>query len=315
MNGEAEFIAALRRIATDPIARGLDDDAAVLGDLVLTHDMIVEGVHFLPTDRPSDVAWKLVAVNLSDLAGKGAWPLAVLLGYTLSGDPSWDRSFLRGLAEVLDRFGVVLAGGDTVAIPAGAPRTFGLTAIGRAPPGIVPDRRGARSGDMLYVVGTIGDAGAGLAIARGETDGPLTLLDAYRRPVPLLDVGRVLAPHVTAMMDVSDGLLIDAARMAAASDVSLAIDLDMVPLSRELIGLLGDNRDVRLHAATAGDDYALLLTAPGNDEPTLLGICEPFRVRLTRIGRATSGAGLTLRDRDGVVPLPGRLGYEHGGDQ
>ena len=200
--GEAEFIAALRRIATDPMARGLTDDAAVLGDLVLTHDMIVEGVHFLPDDPPADVAWKLFAVNLSDLAGKGAWPLAVLLGYMLTGNPAWDRAFVKGLGEVLARFGVALAGGDTVAAPAGTPRSLGLTAIGRAPPGGAPSRRGARSGDMVFVVGTIGDAGAGLAIARGEEDGPASLLEAYRRPVPLLDVGRALAGQVAAMMDV-----------------------------------------------------------------------------------------------------------------
>ena len=314
MSGEAEFIAALRRIATDPMARGLADDAAVLGDLVLTHDMIVEGVHFLSTDPPGDVAWKLVAVNLSDLAAKGAWPLAVLLGYTLAGEPGWDRAFLKGLAEVLDRFGVALAGGDTVAIPAGAPRALGLTAIGRAPAGGAPARSGAHSGDMLFVAGTVGDAGVGLGIARGRREGPAALLDAYRRPVPLLDVGRALAPQVTAMMDISDGLLIDASRLAAASDVAIAIDLDTIPLSSALIEYLGDDSEIRIQAATSGDDYALLLTAPGNQEATLLGICEPFRVRLTRIGRVARGSGLTLRDRDGTVPLPGRLGYEHGTD-
>jgi thiamine-monophosphate kinase len=312
--GEAEFIAALRRIANDPMARGLIDDAAVLGDLVLTHDMIVEGVHFLPEDPPADVAWKLVAVNLSDLAGKGAWPIAVLLGYTLSSDPAWNEGFLQGLADVLARFGVALAGGDTVAVPAGTPRTLGLTAIGRAPAGQVPARAGASPGDMLFVAGTIGDAGAGLAIARGHVHGPAPLLDAYRRPVPLLDVGRALAAHVTAMMDVSDGLLIDASRLAEASGVALEIDLDRVPLSPALIEHLGDDRDSRLRAAVAGDDYALLFTASGTSEVRLLGICEPFRVRLTRIGSVANGTGLTLRDRDGAVPLPGRLGYEHGTD-
>lgn len=314
MAGEADFIAALRRIAGDPMARGLSDDAAVLGDLVLTHDMIVEGVHFLRGDPPADVAWKLVAVNLSDLAGKGAWPIAVLLGYTLAGDPAWDEAFRVGLADVLARFGVALAGGDTVAVPAGTPRMFGLTAIGRAPAGGTPSRAGATADDAVFVAGTIGDAGAGLAIARGHVSGPALLLDAYRRPVPLLDVGRALAPHVTAMMDVSDGLLIDAARMAEASGVQFEIDLDRIPLSPALVGHQGDDRESRLRAATAGDDYALLFTASGASEARLLGICEPFRVRLTRLGSVASGAGLTLRDRDGMVPLPGRLGYEHGTD-
>jgi len=314
MAGEAAFIAALRRIATDPMARGLSDDAAVLDDLVLTHDIIVEGVHFLRDDPPADVAWKLVAVNLSDLAGKGAWPIAVLLGYTLADDPAWDDAFLTGLADVLARFGVALAGGDTVAVPAGTPRTLGLTAIGRAPAGDTPSRAGASAGETVFVAGTIGDAGAGLAIARGHIHGPAALLEAYRRPVPLLDVGRALAPHVTAMMDISDGLLIDASRLGEASGVAIKIDLDQVPLSPALIEHHGDDRDSRLRAATAGDDYALLFTASGTREAELLSICEPFRVRLTRVGSVANGTGLVLRDRDGTVPLPGRLGYEHGTD-
>ncbi|HET8612555.1 MAG TPA: AIR synthase related protein, partial [Sphingomonas sp.] len=93
---EADFIQRLRALAAHPAARGLRDDAAVLGELVLTHDMIVEGVHYLASDPPGDVAWKLVAVNLSDLAAKGAEPQGVLLGYPL-GDPAWDEAFVRGL--------------------------------------------------------------------------------------------------------------------------------------------------------------------------------------------------------------------------
>src|SRR3546814_4076228 len=110
---EADFIARLRAIATDPAARGLADDVAVWEGLVLTHDMIVEGIHFLPDEAPQDVAWKLVAVNLSDLAAKGAAPLGVLLGYSLTGDAAWDEAFASGLAVALRRFGVPLLGGDT----------------------------------------------------------------------------------------------------------------------------------------------------------------------------------------------------------
>ncbi|HRE36372.1 MAG TPA: thiamine-phosphate kinase, partial [Sphingopyxis terrae] len=148
---EADFIARLRGIATDPAARGLADDTALLGDLVLTHDMIVEGVHFLPDDTPQDIAWKLVAVNLSDLAAKGAAPLGVLLGYSLSGDAAWDAAFVAGIDDVLRRFDVPLLGGDTVRPPAGAPRSFGLTAIGRAPATGAPARSGVRPGDQIWV--------------------------------------------------------------------------------------------------------------------------------------------------------------------
>ena len=298
---EADFIERLRAIATHPAARGLMDDAAVLGDLVLTHDMIVEGVHYLATDPPADVAWKLLAVNLSDLAAKGAEPQGVLLGYPL-GAADWDAAFADGLAEALRHFGTPLLGGDTVSAPMGAPRMIGLTALGRSPH--APDRRGARAGDDLWLMGAIGEAGAGLAIARGA-DGPAALLAAYRRPVPLLAEGRLLAPHAHAMADVSDGLLIDAARIAAASGLAIAIDLDAVPRSAALTAFAGDGRAARLAAVTAGDDYALLCAAPAGAAAAVAA------TGAVRIGRFEAGSGLALHDRDGQVPVPERLGYEH----
>jgi thiamine-monophosphate kinase len=301
VSAERTFIEALRGFATDPAARGLLDDAAVLGDLVLTHDMIVEGVHFLVEDPPEDVAWKLLAVNLSDLAAKGAVPVAALMGAGLGSDRDWNAGFARGIEAATAHFGVPLIGGDTVTMPNGAPRSFGLTALGKTK-GNVPSRSGARPGDGLYVAGTIGDAGLGLEIARGG-QGPESLLAAYRRPLPLLETGRMLAASVTAMMDVSDGLLIDAARMAEASGVAFEIDLDSVPLSNDARSYAGDDRAARLRAATAGDDYALLFTS------TLP--LPPGPSRVTRIGRATRGDGLHLRDRDGDVPLPDSLGWEH----
>ncbi len=306
---EADFLARLKTIATHPAARGLMDDAAVLslkgpGDLVLTHDMIVEGVHYLASDPPADVAWKLLAVNLSDLAAKGATPEGVLLGYPL-GDPDWDAAFVEGLAAALAQFDVPLLGGDTVSAPRGAARMMGLTAIGRSPH--APDRRGALAGDDLWLVGAIGEAGAGLAIAQGG-DGPATLLAAYRRPQPLLAEGRALAPHAHAMADVSDGLLIDAGRIATASGLAVAIDLDAVPRSAALSAFAGDERAARLAAVTAGDDYAVILAA----DPASIETIEALGIGAVRIGGFASGAGLTLTDRYGTVPLPARLGWEHG---
>jgi len=292
----------LRGLARDPAARGLLDDAALLDGLILTHDMIAEGVHFLGTDPPGDVAWKLVAVNLSDLAAKGADPAGVLLGYALAADPAWEAAFLTGLGEALAAHGVPLLGGDTISLPPGAPRTLGLTAIGRAGAS-VPARDGAMPGDALFVTGTIGDAGPGLAMARGEMAADSALLAAYRRPVPRIAEGRALSPIVHAMMDVSDGLLLDAARMAEASGLSLAIDLDAVPLSGGYRAAMGADRGARLAAASAGDDYQLLFAAPAD-------IVLP--VAATRVGRFASGAGLTLHDGAGAVPLPARLGYLHG---
>jgi thiamine-monophosphate kinase len=295
---ERSFLTTLRRLPLHPGAANLRDDTATLAGLTITTDTIVEGVHFLSADPPDDVAWKLLAVNLSDLAAKGATPEGALLNYPLS-DAAWDTAFLAGLDAALRHFDCALLGGDTVALPAGAPRVLTLTAIGRE--AAAPPRSGARAGDALWVTGMIGDAGAGLAIARGE-EGPPALLAAYRRPQPRLAEGRVLGPQVHAMMDVSDGLLIDASRMAVASGLAVTIDLAAVPLSNAYRAFRGSDRAARLAAATAGDDYQLLFAAAPGFTPD---------ISATRIGSFAPGAGLTLSDGGTPVTLPSRLGFEH----
>lgn len=313
MTRESDLISALRRFATDPAARGLLDDAAVVeagGErLVFTHDMLVEGVHFLPDDPPEDVAWKLLAVNLSDLAGKGARPLAVLLGYCLAQADEWDARFVEGLGRALRAFDIALLGGDTVAAPAGASRSLGMTAIGAAE-SVVPSRSGAAPGDVLWLTGTIGDAGAGLAIARGR-DGPAALLERYRAPMPRVEAGQRLAPLVTAMMDVSDGVLIDARRLADASQVAAVIELDRLPLSQAYLDFAGEDRAARLAAATAGDDYELLFTAPHEHAAEILALSDGIGLPISRIGLIQAGSGLRLVDAGQDVPLPRRLGFEH----
>jgi thiamine-monophosphate kinase len=283
------------------------DDAAVLetgeGAIVLTHDMIVEGVHYRPDDPPADVAWKLVAVNLSDLAAKGARPMGVLLGFTL-GEADWDRAFADGLGTVLRAFGIPLLGGDTVSAPA---RVLGLTAIGRAGR-IPPNRSGAQPGDQLWVTGTIGDAGAGLRALQEGSDAP-ALIERYRNPRPRLEAGEQLVPFVQAMMDVSDGLLIDARRMAEASGCAAAIELEAIPLSEAFLASAGENR---LEAATAGDDYELLFAATPAQAPALFALSEEIGLSFTRIGSFEAGTGLRLTEHGTPVKLPERLGFEHG---
>jgi len=253
--------------------------------LVLTHDAMAEGVHFLPGHDPADVAWKLVATNLSDLAAKGAEPLGVLLGYQFGAD---DARFLEGLGEALDAFAVPLLGGDTIR-GAGA-QVLGLTALGRATHVPAPSRSGARVGDGLYVTGALGAAMMGFeALQAGAGDST-----AYRRPIPLLAEGRALAPLVSAMMDVSDGLLLDAARMARASGVTFAIDSAAVPIAAP--------EARRAEALRWGDDYQLLFTAPVGCELT---------VPATRIGEglARGGAPVVL-DGKPLCEDDG-LGFEH----
>lgn len=318
MNAESDFIDQLRSFATHPAARRLGDDVATLAHggrtLVLTHDAIVEHVHFLPGDPPETVGWKLAAVNLSDLAASGAKPVGALMAYTLSGDSGWDRRFARGLGDALTTFGCALIGGDTVRAPEGSARHFGLTALGEAE--TVPGRNGASPGDDVWISGTLGDAGLGLAAARGELEKGTpevaeALLHAYRKPEPQLRLGRKLAPLVSAMMDVSDGLLIDTRRMADASGVRIAIESIDVPLSKDFIAIRGDTRAASIEAATMGDDYQLLFAAPPRSRKHVESAAEEAGVDIHCVGIVEAGTGIALQEGGRPLPLPESLGWEH----
>ena len=309
---ENDVLDRLRQIATDPAARGLLDDVALVGDLVATHDTIAEGVHFLPEDPPDSVGWKLVTVNLSDLAAKGAEPLAALLSLTLAGDEEWELRFLNGIAAACESYGLPLVGGDTIALPSSAPRVLGLTVLGRAGPN-TPPRSGGQIGDALWLVGTVGDSAAGLAQLQNDRKAHGPLVDIYRRPIPLLDAGQRLAVHAHAMMDVSDGLLLDARRLALASNCGAIIHLDLVPLSDDFIAERGSDHEARLFAATGGDDYALLAALPADFDPALR-LSLPSRPSFTRIGSLVApGPPLSLVSGGRPVGLPERLGFEHAG--
>lgn len=298
---ERDLIARLLApLATHPAARGLADDAAVwappLGrHLVFTHDLMVEGVHFLRSDRPADIGWKLAAANASDLAAMAATPAGCLLALALPShaDAQWQQAFVAGLADALATFAMPLWGGDTSTSPT---LSLGLTAIGHVEPGQALSRSGAQPGDTLWLSGTIGDAGLGLAMAKGERAAVPWLLRRHHRPTPRLALGQSLAGRATACMDVSDGLLIDAQRLAAASGVALHIALDQLPLSgpARTLGL------TPLAAATSGDDYELLFTAPPD-----------MAFDATLIGSVRAGTGLHLSDKGQPVPLPASLGWEH----
>lgn len=317
---ESEFIALLKKMPLHDGARALADDAAVIQigqqNLILTKDMMVEGVHYFADADPYDVAWKLLAVNLSDLAAKGATPLGVMLGFTLNdaaGD-DWDRDFARGFDAALRHYDVKLLGGDTVSSPQ---RHLSLCAIGTSD-GSVPSRNGAKNGDIIYVSGPIGDAFAGYemvksgrnqcgnsqmnkpAMNKPSMNSPLIM--AYNRPNALLALGQETAPAVHAMMDISDGLLIDLKRMADASGLQADIILDHIPLSADYQAIYGHNIDSIIKAATWGDDYQLLCAAEKN---------MPMSSRWVAIGKFTLGQAITLSYKGQNIALPNALGYEH----
>lgn len=283
---EAEFIAALRRLPLHPGARRLEDDCALITigsqTLVINHEMMAEDTHFRPEADPADVAWKLVATNLSDLAAKGAEPVGVLLGHSLGRD---DARFLLGLGQALEAFAVPLLGGDTVAATGAS--TYAMTAIGRATHLPVPARRGAAVGDAIFVTGPLGRAMLGF-------EGVPEHREAFNRPSPRLAEGLALAPHVSAMMDVSDGLLIDCWRMAEASRVTFALEGEAIPVTDPA------RRDACIRW---GDDYELLFTAPP---------ATALPVEAHAIGRVIQPGASPLQLDGAILTDPAGLGYQHG---
>src|SRR4051795_6921746 len=218
---EFSLIARHFRPLAGPGARDLQDDAAVLApppgrELVLTCDAMVAGVHFLPDDPADLVGRKLLRVNLSDLAAKGAMPLGYLMTVSAprATSDAWFAGFTAGLAQDQKEFGVVLLGGDTTSTP--GPISLSLTIVGHVAPGQAVHRSGAQAGDAIWVTGTIGDGALGLAAARGTLQDPSGyLLSRYRLPQPRL--GLAVAGIASAGMDVSDGLVQDLGHLCRAA--------------------------------------------------------------------------------------------------
>jgi thiamine-monophosphate kinase len=312
--GEFEAIATLFAplAAKAPGALGLTDDAAVLAlppeqELVVTVDALVESVHFLRGDPPDAVAKKSLRVNLSDLAAKGATPHAYLLSLSLAPwvDNAWLAAFARGLGEDQERYGITLIGGDTTSTP--GPLTLSVTAMGAVPRGKMLKRSGAQAGDLVFVSGTIGDAGGGLAVLKGEAANDAGLIDRYRLPQPRSELGPKLLGFASASLDVSDGLIADLGHIAQTSGVRIAVDAARVPLSDAYRKIIGEDDAAIIRAATAGDDYEIAFTAPASAGGTIASLGFP----VTEIGRVESGAAVVLIGRDGKPLTVVKGGWTH----
>lgn len=279
----AEFALIARhfRPLAGPDALDLQDDAAVLApppnrELVLTCDAMVGGVHFLAEDPPDLVGRKLLRVNLSDLAAKGATPLGYLMTVSTPRDTpdEWFAGFAAGLAQDQQTYGVTLLGGDTTSTP--GPISLSLTILGHAAPGQAVRRAGARPGDGIWVTGTIGDGALGLAVARGRLSDPTGfLLSRYRLPQPR--VGLAIAGVASAGMDISDGLVQDLGHICRASGVAAEIEAAQVPLSEQARAA---GPEWLTTCLTGGDDYELLLAIPPGHEVAL----QQAGIPVTRIG-------------------------------
>jgi thiamine-monophosphate kinase len=303
-------------------AYGLQDDAASLNvpagqELVVTVDTIVDNVHFFGGDDPADdIAKKALRVNLSDLAAKGARPIGYLLALSLPewvGD-TWLEQFAAGLKEDQRRYAVDLLGGDTTSTEGSL--TISITALGSVETGRTLRRGGARPGDIVFVSGTIGDAGAGLAILVCEApDIPDEAIDhliaRYHLPEPRTELGPRLLGLATAALDVSDGLLADLAHIAEVSGVRIVVEAERIPLSDEYVSFAGSSISAILDAATAGDDYEIAFTAPPSARAAIAAAAQSAGVPVREIGRVEEGSGVVLLDLDGK-PIPvGQPGYVH----
>ena len=304
-------IARLFRPLTQGVAEAFDlmDDAAAIParpgyDLVITKDALVEGVHFLPWEGPDLIARKLLRVNLSDLAAKGAEPYGYFLSTAWSPGFGWPQrqAFADGLRQDGEAYGIVLLGGDTVSTP--GPLTLCVTMLGWVPAGRMVRRGGAKLGDVVMVSGTIGDGGLGLMAARGEIEDPDGALSRrYRLPEPRLDLRTALLARAHAAADISDGLIADAGHIAEASGLGLRLDLDRLPLSPGAALWLAaqpDRGEGLRRLASFGDDYEIVCTGPAEAAQAM---------GLTVVGEITA-AGLEV-SAAGRPVAPGPGGWRH----
>ncbi len=306
--------------AGNPGAFALTDDAATIAvpaghELVVTTDAVVAGIHFFPTDRPGDIARKALRVNLSDLAAKGAQPLAYTLTLALGRDVSddWVGSFAAALAEDQGEFGITLIGGDSVSTE--GPIWISITAFGLVKSGGIVRRSGARPGDLVFVTGTIGDAALGLRALQG-----LELPDAdrqcvvarYRVPEPRSPLAAAVAEHASTALDVSDGLAADFGHLCAASDVTGVLESARVPLSAPARRAVAQDPTLIPAILTGGDDYEILLTASPARSPMLIQAARDLGIALTEVGRIEAGDGrVIVLDQNGGQIVLAKAGWTH----
>jgi thiamine-monophosphate kinase len=320
--GEDDLIAQFFAPLAGPAGLGLKDDVALVKppagrDLVVTTDAVVAGVHFFAEDPPAAIARKALRVNLSDLAAKGAEPIGFALNLALPDDwtADWLAAFAAGLGEDAATYRCPLIGGDTVRTP--GPLTLAITALGAVQSGRFAARGGVRSGDRLYVSGTIGDAALGLRLRLGQ--GPaladadrLQLLDRYLLPQPRLALAPAVARFASAGMDISDGFVGDLTKMLKVSGVTATIEMSRLPLSPAASAAIGADPSLFPVAASGGDDYELIIATPASSAVAFEAAAAEAGVAVTPIGEAVAGAAAPrFVDHEGRPFKFGRGSFSH----
>lgn len=293
---EDEVIRAIQAVSTPrpDVICGIGDDGAVLEPpagrrLVSVLDTLNEGVHFPSGTEPTAVGYRVLAVNLSDLAAMGAEPGWAELSVSLPvADADWVRAFVEGLAGLVRRWRMAIVGGDTVR----GPLSVAAHLTGFVEPGRMLTRAGARPGDLLFVTGAPGEALAGLELLRaGSPDSRLT--QRFLWPEPRVAEGRTLGGIASAAIDLSDGLATDVERVARASGVRVVVEADLLPLASELQEGFGEDQALEI-AIAGGDDYELCFTLPPACEDELEDKVRSWNCSCTRIGRVEEGRGLAF---------------------
>lgn len=309
---------------------GIGDDAAIVvapldHDLVICTDTMVAGVHFPLDTDPSDIGWKALAVNLSDLAAMGAQPAWATLALTLpSADAEFVAGFSDGFAELAAEHMIDLIGGDTTR----GPLTITVTAHGFVPSGRSVHRAGGKVGDAVFVTGTLGDAAGGLRCLNEKATGSLRsqhasinaemdtsrpddfLVSRLNRPQPQVAAGIVLRGLANACIDVSDGLLADLGHIAKASGVGIEIGEDCLPRTAALNDRF-DADSCRQFQLSGGDDYELAFTIAEADIDAMREAMARVQCRVSRIGRVIGGSGVHVLDRNGERADARDKGWEH----
>lgn len=321
-NGEfgliAEYFAPL---AKSPGALGLLDDGAVLScgpgqELVMTTDMLVSGVHFLEDADPEEVATKLLAVNVSDLAAMGATPMGYLLVTALTNaqDNNWLSRFAARLDRDQAKYGLSLFGGDTVATP--GPLSLTLTAFGAVPEGQSLKRSQAGIGDRIYVSGCIGDSALGLKALQGELphineQDREYLINCFKNPQPQIKLGESLRGIAGGVADISDGLVADLGHICEASNVGAKIFADKIPLSNSAKKVLEIDEQHLNTILSGGDDYQLVFTVSDESQSKIHKLAKKSGLTITCIGHMTEGNQVDVIDaHDNIIHLK-TTGYEH----
>ena len=313
-----------RPLATAPGAFGLIDDAAALTpppgcDLVLTTDGVIAGVHFFPDDPPELVSRKVLRMNLSDLAAKGARPLGFLLAVSLPTGfgEAWLGAFAQGLAEDAAHYGIPLYGGDTDHTP--GPVSASIFAFGAVPQGRMVHRSTARPGDCIVVTGTIGDAAIGLQLRRDRalarrwrlSDAAAAWLEGrYLLPQPRNALADAVLQYASAAIDVSDGLAGDLAKLCRASSIAADIDIGQVPLSEAAHAAIAAEPALQETALSGGDDYEIVLTVAPERLSAFRAAAAAAGVAATEIGRVHDGEGTRFL-QDGKPLAFTRASYSH----